>query len=307
MKYIAIPTIIMSVFLSVAPVARAINNPILPVASPTVSAVTNSSATFSIAPALKNTLSTEQQASLYFEYNETQQVCIMIYPTPENCLPKKTPKGKLTTTVSGLKPSTSYTVHYKIDNTINCITTPCPSNGLESSAVEFTTANSTQASALYRNLRVGTRGSDVILLQDILRTKGYFSAASTGYFGVVTLKAVKDFQRNDMHIPPTGFVGPLTRAALMATSTDSDVRFEGTIQAVSTACFADGICSITIDGKVVITTIGWSQATVGSIKGSVSSIGEAEGKIGARASVYAKKTIDGYTLYGNNAYYIDIK
>lgn len=307
MKYITIPTIIMTVFLSIAPWAQAINNPPLLVLEPTVSAVTATSATFSISNGIKDLLSTEQEAALYFEYSETQRVCIMIYPTPENCLPKKTPKGQLSATVSGLKPSTSYTVRYKTDNTINCITTPCPSNGIESGAVEFTTASSTQASGFYRNLRVGTRGSDVILLQDILRSKGYLSVVSTGYFGIVTLKAVKDFQRNDMRIPPTGFVGPLTRAALTTASTDSDARFEGTIQAVSTACFADGICSITIDGKVVVTTIGWSQATVGSIKGSVSSIGDAEGKIGRRASVYAKKTADGYTLYGNSAYYIDIK
>ena len=83
--------------------------------------------------------------------------------------------------------------------------------------------------------------------------------------------------------------------------------FSGTIQSVSTSCFSDGECSVTIDGKKVVTTIGWSQAVVGSIKGTVSSIGEIEtNKIGASAKVYAKKTTDGYTLYGNSAYYIEV-
>jgi hypothetical protein len=65
---------------------------------------------------------------------------------------------------------------------------------------------------------------------------------------------------------------------------------------------------VTIDGKKVVTTIGWSQQIVGSIKGSVNSIGDIEtSKIGARAKVYARKLSDGsYTLYGNANYYIEV-
>lgn len=299
----------MTILLSVASSAQAINNPILPVNEPVVSAVTSTTATVSVPSAMLSTFTTEQIAGLYFEYFETRQVCIMIYPTPESCLPKKTTKGQTSTTLTGLKPSTSYTVSYKSDNTIACIMAPCPGNEIQSSSVEFTTLSSTSgAVSLSRNLMYRSRGADVILLQDLLREKGYLSVQSTGFFGIATFKAVKAFQKNYMHIPPTGYVGPKTRAALSGITLGTDERFEGVIQAVSTACYADGECSVTIDGKKVVTTIGWSQAIVGSIKGTVNNIGDIEtSKIGTRASVYAKKTTDGYTLYGNANYYIEVK
>lgn len=294
---------------SFAPGVQAINNPVLPVNEPTISAVTSTSAVVSVSPEMLNTLSAEQKANLYFEYIPSQQVCIMIYPTPESCLPKKTTKGQTSVSLTGLKPNTSYTVSYKVDNTIACITTPCPGNGVQSSQVEFKTlAEGTISTTISRNLMYRSRGADVVLLQDLLREKGYFSLQSTGYFGIATFKAVKAFQKNYMHIPPTGYVGPKTRLALSGITIGVDERFEGTIQSVSTACYADGECSVTIDGKKVVTTIGWSQAIVGSIKGTVNNIGDIEtSKIGSKASVYAKKTSDGYTLYGNANYYIEVR
>jgi hypothetical protein len=299
----------MILMLSVAPMAQALNNPVLPVNEPIVSNITSTTANVSVPPAMLSTFSSEQLAGIYFEYFETQQVCIMIYPTPENCLPKKTIKGQTTAVLQGLKPSTSYTVSYKSDNTINCIQAPCPGNAIQSGYVEFTTLSS-GAVNFSRNLMYRSRGADVTLLQDILREKGYLSVQSTGFFGIATFRAVKAFQKNYMHIPPTGYVGPKTRAVLnsFSISANTEERFEGTIQSVSTACFADGECSVTIDGKKVVTTIGWSQAIVGSIKGTVNSIGDIEtSKIGSRASVYAKKTPEGYTLYGNANYYIEVK
>ncbi len=301
----------MVVLASVAPSAQALSNPILPVNEPVVSSVTSTTATVSVPPVILNTFTSEQITGLYFEYFETQQVCIMIYPTPENCLPKKTIKGQTTAVLQGLKPSTSYTVSYKSDNTINCIQAPCPGNAIQSGSVEFTTSatGTLEVYTFSRNLMYRSRGADVTALQDILRSKGYLSVQSTGFFGIATFKAVKSFQKNYMHISPTGFVGPKTRAVLNTIYTPSNTAqyFSGTIQAVSTACFADGECSITIDGKKVVTTIGWSQAIVGSIKGTVNSIGDIEtSKIGAQANVYAQKTADGYTLYGNSNYYIEV-
>lgn len=307
MKKITTFILIITAFFVGAPV-YAINNPVLPVNEPIVSVITNTSATVSVPQQFIDTLTAEQKAGLYFEYGETNQVCIMIYPTPESCLPKKTAKGALTQTLSGLKPNTSYSVSYKVDNTIMCITTPCPGNGVESNKVQFiTSSNSTSGQAtLSRNLSYRFRGAEVVMLQDMLRARGYLTTTSTGYFGIATFKAVKAFQKANS-IAPTGFVGPLTRAALNKGIGNTAEYFEGTIQAVSTACFADGICSVTIDGKVVVTTIGWSQNTVGAIKGSVTSIGDIETKkIGARAKVYAAKTTEGYSLYGSSAYYIEV-
>lgn len=64
-----------------------------------------------------------------------------------------------------------------------------------------------------QNLRLGIRNNDVLELQKLLAKLGFFKANPTGYFGQVTLAAVKAYQTSK-GIPATGFVGPLTRAAL---------------------------------------------------------------------------------------------
>lgn len=312
MKKISIIAILMMILVSVAPSAEAMNNPILPVNVPEISNVTSTTANVSVPTGMIGSFTPEQLSGIYFEYTPTQQVCIMIYPTPENCLPKKTQKGQLSVTLQGLKPSTAYTVTYKSDNTIYCIQAPCPGNEIQSGSAEFTTSASTNTGGytFSRNLRYGSRGADVIALQDILRAQGYITVRSTGFFGVSTLKGVSNFQKNYMHISPVGFVGPLTRASLntLSAPSNSSEYFSGVIQAVSTSCYSDGICSVTIDGKVVVTTIGWSQAIVGSIKGTVNNIGDIQtSKIGTRANVYAQKTSDGYTIYGNSGFYIDVQ
>ncbi len=50
-------------------------------------------------------------------------------------------------------------------------------------------------------------------LQDYLISEGYMSGQTTGYFGVVTLKAVKSFQSKNGLIS-SGYVGALTRAKI---------------------------------------------------------------------------------------------
>ncbi len=84
--------------------------------------------------------------------------------------------------------------------------------------------------------------------------------------------------------------------------------FSGTITAYSTGCFADGICSVTVDDKKVIITAGFriSPPPVGKLLG-VDSIGDLENKIGWHANVYATTTPEGdYTLYGSENYYIEV-
>jgi hypothetical protein len=62
--------------------------------------------------------------------------------------------------------------------------------------------------------------TEVASLQQTLSTQGYFNVANlgTGRFGPLTLKAVIRFQA-DHTVPTTGYVGPLTRAALNANQT----------------------------------------------------------------------------------------
>jgi heat shock protein HslJ len=280
---------------------------------PTVSAVTASSADVSLTPAVLADIADEEKSGIYFEYYETHQMCIMIYPTPEACLPKKTQVGKTSATLTNLKPDTSYTVSYKRDNTIRCITTPCPGNEFESLSVEFKTSaaavvTSTSTLKITKYLALGSRNADVYTLQNILIDGRYMKAPATGYFGMLTYKAVREFQRAH-NIMAIGFVGPVTRAALNAILVSSDniigEIFEGTVTAYSTQCFVDAECSITVDGKKVVTTIGRKQGPLGQVTG-IPDFGTIENNIGAHAKVYALKTDNGYTLYGNAAYYVNI-
>lgn len=85
--------------------------------------------------------------------------------------------------------------------------------------------------------------------------------------------------------------------------------FSGTITDFSTDCFADGICSVSVDGKKVIIMAGFRMGDippVGKLLG-VDSIGDLEGKVGWHANVYATTTPEGdYTLYGNPDYYVEV-
>lgn len=63
-------------------------------------------------------------------------------------------------------------------------------------------------------LKKGSRGTEVKMVQTSLRELGYFTYPRvTGYYGSVTEKAVKQFQR-DYGIRSDGVIGKLTRGAL---------------------------------------------------------------------------------------------
>ncbi len=279
---------------------------------PTVSGETSTSATFSLSSSVLAGMTTEEKSRVYYEYIEKELVCIAIYPTPAACLPKKTEAGKTPVEVKDLKPNTTYTVTYKADNTIMCITTPCPGNEFESQSVEFktqTTVTPPPQAVITKNLFIGSRGSQVVSLQTTLIQNGHMRGTATGYFGLVTFQAVREFQRaHSVH--STGFVGQLTRKALAdlsaAPASVGAETFEGTITAYSLECFADGECSITVDGKKIVTTTGWSQMTVGTVTG-IPDFGSIADKVGSRAKVYAKKTATGYTLYGSTDYYVHVQ
>jgi peptidoglycan hydrolase-like protein with peptidoglycan-binding domain len=63
-----------------------------------------------------------------------------------------------------------------------------------------------------RVLRKGTAGNDVKTLQILLTRRG-FDVPSTGFFGSITGRKVRRFQRT-RHLTADGIVGPMTRAAL---------------------------------------------------------------------------------------------
>lgn len=65
------------------------------------------------------------------------------------------------------------------------------------------------------DLRLGSRGNDVVALQRFLLSKGYQIYGATGFYGTQTVAAVRSYQAAN-GISENGYVGPLTRARLNA-------------------------------------------------------------------------------------------
>ena len=79
-------------------------------------------------------------------------------------------------------------------------------------------ATTVPSMAFSRPLGTGSEGTDVTLLQNMLKNEGLFNVLATGYFGPLTESAVKAFQEK-YNIAKSGdsgygFVGPKTRAKL---------------------------------------------------------------------------------------------
>jgi hypothetical protein len=77
-------------------------------------------------------------------------------------------------------------------------------------------------------------------------------------------------------------------------------RFVGTVEAIDTGCYADGVCAMTIDGRKVVWMRGWSRATWGQVQ-QPPDVGEYAGK---RVEVWCRTEGDGCTLEGNAGYFI---
>lgn len=70
---------------------------------------------------------------------------------------------------------------------------------------------------LSNSLRYRTRDAqvngEVSALQDFLQSKGYLNSEPTGFMGLLTVQAAKQFQQ-DNGISPTGFIGEVTKAKI---------------------------------------------------------------------------------------------
>lgn len=279
---------------------------------PTVSMIGTSSALFSLSPSVLQGLTKEERERTYFEYyTETARSKECLSQDLNSCLSvKRTALGVVSITATSLLPGVHYYVSYKRDNSIRCITSPCEDNSFSSMITQFTTRvdGVLSGNAFNRNLRVGMRGDDVTLLQEALVKRGHLDGEPTGYFGRKTFTALKSLQR-ELGLPPSGFFGPRTRELLILNTSqqNEEASFEGVIHGFRTDCFADGVCSVTIDGKEVVITVGRSQEIVGQLRG-VESVGDLEKFIGKKAAVFAKKTESAsYTLYGNKNYYVEVR
>ena len=70
----------------------------------------------------------------------------------------------------------------------------------------------------FRSNEASTNG-EVSLLQDFLIDKGYLSGSPTGFYGRLTVNAVKSYQR-EIGVSPTGNVGALTKSFIMRETCD---------------------------------------------------------------------------------------
>lgn len=87
-------------------------------------------------------------------------------------------------------------------------------SGAQTSTTQEPSTNISSSCPIFgSDLRYGMTNGDVTLLQKFLRSKGYLSATPTGYFGTLTLTAVRSYQASKK-LPTTGFVGEGTRAAI---------------------------------------------------------------------------------------------
>ena len=74
-------------------------------------------------------------------------------------------------------------------------------------------------STLTDDVKMGAHGEKITMLQDFLRAEGHFSVASTGYFGPVTLAALKSYQTAN-GLPATGTLD-LATVAIIQTENES--------------------------------------------------------------------------------------
>lgn len=64
------------------------------------------------------------------------------------------------------------------------------------------------------DLQYGNWGIEVLRLQNFLEGLGYEDFVPTGFFGSKTLDAVKEFQRDNLITPQSGYFGPITRGRI---------------------------------------------------------------------------------------------
>lgn len=92
----------------------------------------------------------------------------------------------------------------------------------------------TSFASIDKNLKYGQRDKEVTELQEFLIDKGFLKTTTSNFFGILTLRAVKTYQKS-ADISPTGYVGILTRQKInseialeLASSTQAEIQETGT-------------------------------------------------------------------------------
>jgi hypothetical protein len=147
-----------------------------------------------------------------------------------------------------------------------------------------------------KNLKIGSRGTDVKALQDELTADGE-SVSSTGYYGKLTAAAVTAFQEKhtaDVLTPVglsegTGYFGTSTRATLNTLGRSHCEIYHGGEATTSTTSTAPVIIGVTptsspIGGEVTITGTGFAATDTVLIDGMVGGGAEATSSDGRTIS-----------------------
>ena len=154
--------------------------------------------------------------------------CTMLYVQPfSTTLDYDTDGNPLPVVLTNLQPGIKYRVWLGYDNGMRCFTTPCVSDTWQNSTYSFTTLGKTIPSnpkptsqVLTQKLRLGSRGAEVIILENFLSDNGYFVGTGgdmrkyiDSFFGTVTKSAVMKFQ-SDHELKADGIVGAGTRTVI---------------------------------------------------------------------------------------------
>lgn len=122
--------------------------------------------------------------------------------------------------LTNLKPATKYRVWLGYDNGIRCVTTPCDTDTWQNRTYSFTTLSDTPNPNPYPNVQIltkklyfGVHGTQVAILENFLKNKGYMSNYIDSYYGTTTRSAIMKFQK-DNNMKADGVVGPATRALI---------------------------------------------------------------------------------------------
>lgn len=149
----------------------------------------------------------------------------------------------------------------------------------------------TSYSAIDSNLKYSMKGQEVSELQEFLVDKGFLTSSPSGFFGLLTLKAVKNYQLSE-RLPSTGYVGALTRAkvneellAVVDESTRAEVEETGTTTPIVTKVAYD-VCP-NIEGTQSVVPTGMFMD---SVKGCF--VPEVQAVPVAQSSQPVQKTIE---------------
>lgn len=98
------------------------------------------------------------------------------------------------------------------------------------------------------------KNNEVSTLQDFLQSEGYLNTEPTGYLGLMTVRAVKSFQKAN-NINPTGYVGPITVGKIKAITCGGNVPVS--VDSVSVLQQKTDVAqSKTMESKVKILPVG---------------------------------------------------